>query len=267
MTRIVLIVCLAALVPYGSTAQLAKKRSDLYKFGDGVIYSYSRPLHWKGNDLAKFAGLVGVTAAASLLDRPVKRLFENRNDNILNAIERTGYHFGKPYSAFIFTGGFYLFGLVTDNRWSKDTGILLGVTLLTSGVLQTLAKDAFGRARPDTGFDPYYFKPFSQDAGFHSFPSGHFAVAFGIAHIVANRTDSVPLKIVAYTLAGTTFVSRLYHDAHWFSDMIFGRALAYFFGNTAIKRFAIWEGSREEKKVSWNLLPHPHGISITGRFK
>jgi len=253
------------LIAGGGRAQI-KKRSDLYKFGDGVIYSYSRPLHWQGKDWAKFAGLIGATAAISLLDKPVKNLFEDRDHKLLNGVERVGFHFGKPYSAFIFTGGFYLYGLVANNRWSKDTGILMGITLLTSGVLQTLAKDAFGRARPDTGLDQYYFSPFSQDAGFHSFPSGHFAVAFGIAHIVANRTDFVPLKIFAYTLAGTTFVSRLYHEAHWFSDMLFGGALAYFFGNTAMKRFTIYDGENANEKVSWKVLPHPRGISITARF-
>lgn len=262
ITRLLILLLLA-------TSSLTKAQdsliisNDIYRFADGVSYTYSQPLRWKQKNWITWAGLLAGTALITLADEPVKDLFDGAEGKFFERIERIGFHYGKPYSAFAFTGTFYLGGLILNNRWAKDTGIGLGATLLTSGLLQTFMKDAVGRARPGTEVGPYRFKPFSQDVGYHSFPSGHMSVAFGISLVMARRIHYIPVKIFFYSLAASTAISRLYSDAHWISDIAFGGALAWFCGETVLKRLSVNRNrARRNNRLSWQVTPYPGGLSL-----
>jgi membrane-associated phospholipid phosphatase len=249
-----------------SFSQKALSHTDAYRFVDGAVFTYSRPLHWKKKDWLVFGGVVAGTAAVSLVDEPVKDLFAGEDNPFLHGVERVGFHYGKPYSAFTFTGGFYLYGLIFKNRWAKDTGIALGVTMLTTGFLQTTMKYAVGRSRPDVDAGPYTFKPFSRNAGYHAFPSGHFAVALGISLVLAKRVDNVPLKIFFYTLAATSAISRIYNESHWMSDIAFGGAMSWFFSETIMNRLELTQAGKNKKKITWNAHPFPGGLRLTAHF-
>jgi membrane-associated phospholipid phosphatase len=248
-----------------SFSQKTLSHTDAYRFVDGAIFTYSRPVHWKQKDWLIFGGVVAATAAVTLIDEPVKDLFAGMDNQFLDAVERVGYHYGKPYSAFTFTGGFYLYGLIFNNRWAKDTGIALGVTMLTTGFLQTTMKYAVGRSRPDVEAGPYTFKPFSSNAGYHAFPSGHFAVAFGISLVLAKRVDNIPLKVFLYSLSATSAISRIYNESHWMSDIVFGGAMSWFFSETIMKRLELTQG-KNKKKITWNAHPFPGGLRLTAHF-
>ncbi|MBT1702216.1 phosphatase PAP2 family protein [Fulvivirgaceae bacterium PWU20] len=238
--------------------------NDIYRFADGVAYTYTQPLRWKQKNWITLAGLLAGTALVTLADKPVQDFFDGAEGKFYERIERIGFHYGKPYSAFTFTGTFYIGGLILNNRWAKDTGIGLGATLLTSGLLQTFLKDAVGRARPGTDVGAYRFKPFSQDVGYHSFPSGHMSVAFGISLVMAKRITYIPVKIFFYSLAASTAISRLYSDAHWISDIAFGGAIAWFCGETALRRLSVnTSRPRRNNSVSWHVTPYPGGLSLT----
>lgn len=247
------------------------RTSDVYRFADAAVYTYSQPLRWKGKQWLTFSGVIAGTAVLLLLDEPVKDFFSKHENRFLEGVREAGFHYGKPYAAFTTTGAFYLTGLAFNNRWAKDTGIALGATLLTSGLLQTILKDAIGRARPDTGVGPYSFRFFSGEAAYHSFPSGHASVAFGISTVLARRVNSVPLKILFYTIAGTTAISRLYTEAHWISDIAFGAALPYFCAETVFRRLNL-DGDkqrlkREHQKISWKFTPSWKAVAITGTIR
>lgn len=242
--------------------------NDLYRFADGVIFTYSQPFRWKQKDWITLGVVIAGTGAISLMDEPISKFWKDVDSPVLDKIERVGFHYGKPYSAFIVTGGFYLTGLIFKDKWARDTGIQLGVTLLTSGLLQTLQKDAIGRARPGTNVGAYDFKPFSKSAAYHSFPSGHASVAFGISLVLAQRVQSVPLKIFFYSLAASTTMARLYTEAHWLSDITFGATIGWFCAQTAIDRINTNAKRIKESglRSAWNVYPSPTGISIVGKF-
>ena len=247
------------------SAQDSLYRSDIYRFADATLHTYGRPLHWKQKQWLTFGAIVAGTAALTLLDEPVRDLFIRTQEDFPDVIETVGYHYGKPYSAVIFSGGFYLAGMILNDRWSKDTGLNLGVTLLTSGLLQTVLKEVVGRARPGTGLGPYEFKiPSHGDIAYHSFPSGHSAVAFSITLVLARRISYQPVKILLYLLATSTALSRLHADAHWFSDIAFGAALAWVCDETVSRRLAV--NRSRNRAISWKLSPAPRGISVIGRF-
>ena len=242
--------------------------SDTYRFADATIYTYTQPVRWKQKQWLTFGGVLAGTAALTFLDRPIRELFLENSGSLPQFIEDTGYHYGKPYSAFAFTGGFYLVGVILNDRWAKDTGLNLGATLLTSGLLQTVLKGVVGRARPGTEAGPYAFQsPSKGDAGYHSFPSGHSAVAFGITMVLARRIESTPLRILFYTLAASTTLSRLHTDDHWISDMAFGAALAWAC-DKAVNRRLVRNGRplNQFSKINWSLSPTSNWVGVTGRF-
>ena len=262
-----LLITIGILITFSLAAQDSVYRYDADRFVDATFHTYARPLHWKRTQWLTFGGILAGSAAVSLLDKPVQKLFVRTEAHFPDLVETIGYHYGKPYSAFIVTGGFYLVGFILNDRWAKDTGLNLGVTLLTSGLLQTALKDVAGRARPGAGAGPYSFHiPARGDIAYHSFPSGHSAVAFGITLVLARRIESKPVKVLLYALAASTVLSRLHVDAHWLSDVAFGAALAWACDETVRKRLSFNRRPKQSHKISWMAAPAINGLSVIGKF-
>lgn len=254
--------------------QLQRHRNNLARFGDAIIYTWTSPLRWKKKDWITAGGTVAATTLLFLADKPVDKFWQHNQSGFMHGIERSGYHYGKPYAAFIVTGGFYGVGLIIKSDWAKETALILGSTYLSSGAVQTLMKTAFGRARPGTDVGNMRFEPFSKDAGYHSFPSGHIQVAMATAAVLAGRVNSPVLKTLFYATASTTMLSRLYSHSHWTSDLFFGGAVSYFMARTNLKRWAMTKPGTEvfpqlikhQHRLSWNLEPTENGLGIVGRF-
>lgn len=249
-------------------AQDTLAHSDLYRFADATVSTYARPIHWKKKDWMTLGGFLAGTAGLTLVDEPAKQFFERKHAHFPNELADVGYHYGKPYSAVAFTSVFYLTGVLFNDRWAKDTGLELGATLLTSGLLQTVMKEVIGRARPGTEAGPYKFRfPSKGSIAYHSFPSGHAAVAFGISVALARRIDNKPIKILFYSLAATTALSRMHSNDHWLSDIAFGAALAWACNRTVAKRLST-NGTKKNRfgGISWSVSPTPKGLTVTGRW-
>jgi membrane-associated phospholipid phosphatase len=245
-----------------------RKRPDVLRFADGVLYTSTAPGRWEGKDWLLFGGVVATTAALLVVDEPLHRFWVKQDSRFLDGIERIGYHYGKPYSAVTFTAGFYVAGLIFNNAHARETGLLLGASLLTSGFAQTIMKDAVGRARPGTGIGNFSFEPFSNDPAYHSFPSGHSAVAFAISLVIARRTDHMPVKLLFYGLSATTVVSRMYSGSHWFSDIAFGGMLAWFCADVAIERMQVnrFRRTRSAEDMTLRVFPFPGGLTLRASF-
>ena len=262
------VVILLMLVPMFASAQRdSVRRNDVIRFADGVIHTYTRPLHWKGSDWLKFGAIVGGTTALTLADQPIRKAWSGVDHNILDQVNIVGYHYGKPYSAFLFSGGFYLTGLLFKNEWARETGIALGTSLVTAGLLEMGLKPLIGRARPSKEEGNYKMNFFNEEAGYHSFPSGHASMAFTISFVLAKRSESVPVKVFFYSLAGSTVVCRLYSDAHWISDVAFGGVIAWFCSEAAIDRLRVNKYRRPGKNTKWDMTPYPGGLTLRATFK
>lgn len=247
-----------------SQTDSVRKASDVLRFVDGVAYTAIAPARWESKDWITLGGVLTGTAALMFADESVRDFWQRRDSPFLDRIERVGFHYGKPYSAVAFTAGFYLTGMILNNDWWKDTGLMLGTALLTSGFTQTLMKDAVGRARPGSELGIFEFNPFSQSPAYHSFPSGHQAVAMTISLVIARRTKYLPLQLVMYSLATTTAISRMYSDSHWISDIAFGGVLAWFCADTAIHRLHATRVKRPftHYKTTWKVFPYPGGLTL-----
>jgi membrane-associated phospholipid phosphatase len=257
------------VIPLQAYAQQdSVKRADIWRGGDGVFRTYTAPVQWKGKNWLTLGALAAGTTALSAADRPVRQFWTRYDNTFLDEVSGIGNHYGKPYSAFLFTGGFYMAGLVLKNQWAKETGLILGTSLLTVGLLESFLKPAVGRARPEEDLGNYHFSFLDKRGTFHSFPSGHASIAFTISFVMARRVNSVPLKIGFYSLAASTAVCRLYSDAHWISDVAFGSALAWFCSDFIIKRMEVnrYRPVRPGK-VKWSVSPVASGLSFKGTFQ
>jgi undecaprenyl-diphosphatase len=110
--------------------------------------------------------------------------------------------------------------------WRRGALLVL-VTMAGAGLLDTLLKIAFARARPTAFFD--YPLPRS-----HSFPSGHafFAASFfgGLAILLSGRLHNPILRALVWIAAVALILligfSRVYLGVHYPSDVLAGYAAA-----------------------------------------
>lgn len=243
------------------------RRPDIIRVADGVLHTYTSPLRWKGKNWAEFGAVIGGTVALTFADQPVREFWSHQNGQGLDAINAVGYHYGKPYAGFALTAGLYSAGLVIKNQWARETAMMLGTSLITSGLLEMGLKTVVGRARPQQEQGNYDLTGMNPRAGFHSFPSGHASMAYTISFVLAKRVDSVPLKIMFYSLAGATTICRLYSDAHWVSDVAFGAVLGWYCSEAVIKRLETNRSRNPHKTTKWTLTPYGTGLTVRATFK
>lgn len=95
-----------------------------------------------------------------------------------------------------------------------------------SGIVVNLAKWAIGRARPNlfTREQIYAFEPFTFDARFHSFPSGHVNTLIVIGLLAGFAWPRLRVWLVG--LACLVALARLGQNAHYLSDCLGGAAVA-----------------------------------------
>jgi len=127
------------------------------------------------------------------------------------------------------------------------------VALFLASGLSSLIKGAVGRARPplaDGGIHAVGGLPLSS-----SFPSGHAAMAFAAATVVAILAPR--LRVPALVLAALVAFSRVYLGVHFLSDVLAGAVLGIGVGllvSAVGPRLAGWASA---KRVAGRSAPTP----------
>ncbi len=198
-----------------------------------------------------------------LADEAVYKTFQRNKTPTLDKLEKVGDFMGQPEYNYPFMLTLWASGVILNNDWLRDTGIMVIASVTTSGLLQTFAKEAVGRSRPGSGGGPFDYKPFDGAVDYHSFPSGHTMLSVATAWILARQVNFMPLKIIFYSLPVITGASRIYVGAHWLSDIVLGSALGIACAESVLKLYPLL---KENKKISVNLLPTPHGVGMVMKF-
>ena len=218
-----------------------------------VSHAFTRPLYWKKNDFTKLGALFGGTALLTFADEPLREFAQNNRDDFPKVIRDFGWYFGSPQNYFIANAGLYSFGLLTKNENLRRVSVLIISSSLTSGFIQSLSKGLFGRARPGTEEGHLSFRPFSNDPGYRSFPSGHTVLAVTMAHSIAKQFKNPWVKVGIYTIGAIPPISRIIDDAHWFSDVAFSTVLSIFVVD-AIDKFLFGTNAQKRKKPFPGIL-------------
>ena len=247
--------------------QLAKY--DAQSTVQGVGHAFTRPLHWQKDDIRKFTTFMIGTFALSLADEPFNDFVLEHRDSYPGVAREIGWYFGSPQNYFMVNAGLYSVGLFTKNETIRKTSVLIISSSITSGLIQTITKNAVGRARPSSGLDYDEFDPFSKEAAYHSFPSGHTILSVTMAHAIAKQFENTWVKVGIYSLGSLAPLSRLVDGAHWLTDIAFGAALSIFVVDS-IDKFLFQKGKYDyhlkPKKVSWNIKISSNQIGLVGTF-
>jgi membrane-associated phospholipid phosphatase len=173
--------------------------------------------------------------------------------------------FGAEYSVGVL-GGFYLAGTIGNN----DTAVAvaqdgLAASIIASGMITPAIKFITGRARPRENLGIAAFHPFSLSYSSNSsFPSGHTTQAFAVASVIANHYDETWVAYSSYTVASLVGVARIYHDAHFTSDVMAGALIGTLVGKSVV---AHNKPLRSGKVVVLpEIMPGLVGVRVTGSF-
>ncbi len=177
-------------------------------------------------------------------------------------------------SAWYIGGGLYLVGRLAGNNEMADLG-LHGSEAVAIGLgLVTIGKAAAGRARPRVDVtDPGHFvmgKGWKNEE-YRSFPSGHTVMAFSAAAAVTSETSRFWPKqkyligTIMYGGAALTGASRMFHNAHWASDVLMGAAIGTFSGLKVVRYHHSHPGNRiDEWLLGVQVIPMPDGSLALG---
>ena len=209
---------------------------DLKYMGLSIWETYKRPFSWKKKEWLTFGTVMGgSTLIAVTLDEPVYDYFKDRQTEAMNKFTEIGFILGEPNVNYPIMFGMWGAGAIFNNDWMRQTGGMMIASVTASGLIQTFAKTAFGRARPSTGDGALSFKPFDGTPQYHSLPSGHTSLAFALHWVLARQVNWLPAKIVFYSIPVIVAISRIHDGAHWMSDVVLGGALGIAMAETVLR--------------------------------
>ncbi len=151
-----------------------------------------------------------------------------------------------------------LYGVAIGDPDARRLGLQSLESLFAAAFVTRLIKTGVGRGRPHTSPEPDRFEPFSGDAAFHSFPSGHTARVFAVAATFARELgDAAPwVPFVVYPLAAWTAATRVMDRAHWLTD-ITGGALLGILTSRLVGRLN--HQAAQARRIKLEVAPTPDG--------
>ena len=232
--------------------------TSLGKDTAGVL---TAPFSWKAPDLLCFGGLVGAWGLAYALDGDIQDWTRARRSEGLDRAMAIFSEMGNAAYQVVFLAGLYAAGEIAPSLGLRRTAVLGLESLAVTSVVVVSLKFLMGRARPETGYGPRHFEPFSFRSSYYSLPSGHAASAFALATSIAQQSDCGLVDAAVYVLAAAVALSRVYNNEHWTSDVLLGAALGHF-----IARGIAGLNRSTETKAVLLLSVSPGGFGLSLRF-
>ncbi|MFC0345402.1 phosphatase PAP2 family protein [Epilithonimonas hispanica] len=233
---------------------------------NNIFHSYTRPIYWKKDNWLDFGGVALGTVLLYSVDNDTSRFFMKQGEKAPEVLKSFGYYFGSPQNNYGITSAVYLTGLFTKNEKIRNTGVLMISSATTAGVLQTFMKTLVGRARPGAGEGKFYFKPFSGQPAYRSFPSGHTILVSTTMFALAKQFENPWVKAGIYTVGAITPVSRMWDGAHFFSDVFLSAAISYFVVEGTYRYMNHYDDKKSQKMVNWKVSASPNMLGLTGVF-
>jgi len=230
---------------------------------------WTSPLHLKADD-AKWAVPLGLGTMALITTDRITGDEIAESDRSLTASKIVSYA-GSVYAGAAVAGTFYLVGRKAHDARARETGILTAEAALNSGIVVTALKAITQRGRPQTGVDRSEFL----DGG-SSFPSGHSALAWSVATVIANEYHEHRMTQVAvYGIASAVSVARFTGEKHYLSDVLVGSLIGYGIGQYVYKTHHQSENSTTSGKITqrwpaiaahYNRRTRQYGVGLSWSF-
>jgi len=174
-----------------------------------------------GKNVYLFSSVFILYLLLFFVDPTVRYWFSEIHTPFFDTVFSIGHFYGKLYIIIVTIIIFYVGGLIFRKGNIRIIGLKFFESFFISGVIVTILKSLLGRWRPYTEHGNFAFVFFTAGPNEHlSLPSGDVAVAFAFSTVAASLIDNKLWKIFWYLLAVLTFLGRIYHDQHWFTDVI-----------------------------------------------
>jgi len=187
------------------------------------------------------AGSLLLTAGLSLFDRKIERDFEDSSHAHVRVGRRLDSYFTHINETTLTLGGLLTFGAarLLHAPSVADVSLHASESVMLASLASQLIRGPLGRARPSVSPGDQY--DFRFGAGFtafdrRAFPSIHSASGFAAASAIVaetRRRDPSAVRVVApiaYLVALTPGLSRMYLGKHWASDVLAGALIGTWAG-------------------------------------
>ena len=232
---------------------------DIAQDQRGILAS---PKQVRKKDLAWLAPLALGTGVALGFDRSA--LSHVSTDESRTKSFATASNFTGMYLPIATAGSAWILGQFRHDDHLRETGTLAMLAFVDTQIFTTFLKFATDRVRPQApgvGREAGEFWPdgkYSSSAT--SFPSGHTASAFAVAHVIANEYPGWKVKLAVYGLAAATGFERVEARKHFPSDVLIGGAVGYLIGGYVFDHHSM--RSKAHLSVSPILARRGAGVSL-----
>ncbi len=220
---------------------------------DVTLHTVAAPLHWSKAEWVAVPATALALVTLSGADEPVHGLLDRNHsggvDGVLSKLEPLGAQGGIATVV-----GTYLVGLALDVPSLRRAGVEAAASsIVASGIVTPALKGLIGRSRPWAAKGPFDFHALS---GAESFPSGHTTQAFAAASVFAAEVHPLWAKALIYGVAGGVATARMYHDAHFLSDVTAGATIGTVIGRSVVAR------AHHELDAGRGLAPYVGGGGV-----
>ncbi len=194
---------------------------DMRWMGSGILLSPRRAVKLS-NLKWELPALAGTAVMVNVVDTPASRRINNLHmENVANTFSNVGL-----YSELGLAGTVFAVGCKEHRENMRQAGLEAMEAAGSALAIDSLVKIASNRVRPDR------FKAQGNfwDSGGRSFASGHAAMSFAIASVLAKHTDSRWKKVALYGAAAAVSAARFPAKKHFLSDIFVGSTIGYVTG-------------------------------------
>jgi membrane-associated phospholipid phosphatase len=213
--------------------------------------------------LVQSAAVAGAFALTYVFDKDIRSDLAGAHSKTLKRLTNLGSIAGDPYIHLGVTALLYGASAAADSPRYLQLSQEIGEALVLADGTTFVLKEAIGRGRPSTGDSNSNYRPFQFKTDYDSLSSMHTASSFAIAHVLATKTQSLPVKILCYAAAGFVGFSRLYQEKHWASDLVLGAAIGELAGDSVTRYYAGKTGGLSVAPVAVGGTP---ALALLGRF-
>ncbi len=225
----------------------------------------SAPWHWDKDQWILAGNAVVLTAFLSAADAPLQRYAVSHRSPFWNRLFELDRYHGSTSSG-VFSVSVYTAGLLLGKPKIRQLGLQAMEAFYLSGTVNLVFKILIGRRRPYAANSPYEFHPFKGTTEYRSLPSGHAVTAFAVSTVFARANDHILWKGLWYGSAIVVAGARVYHNAHWLSDVVPAAILGYAIGDY-ISRFPSQDGNPTSTAgLRWRLYPGIRAFHIIFQF-
>jgi len=209
-----------------STAYPSKNTGYLASYWHNGMALVKSPLHWNVDQWIVAGSSLALTGIIISMDEAVSQPMFNWTNSTGQKFGNIGHDAGSLPVQFGISGLALGIGAVAKNAPLKNFALDNLQAQLYTGGITYLVKEAFHRARPETGEGAYaWYGPFKGKNN-ESFFSGHTSLAFSTATMIfLHSKRKWWVGVLSYGAATAIGLSRMQQQKHWASDVVMGAVI------------------------------------------